>query len=667
MSDSDNEKSDSGSEYSEAETPPTPGNYVNEDSKRTIPKENQDEKIDEEEKLEEAILNEDNGQIPENDHKDTTCTVGLSDLSHDEIRDERSEDEMENKKVQIDLEQTAAKISDDEDNMQKSFASDNNDINDNVKDIQNDKCEGEEAPSIAKENQLDDDNQSLKDVIEPQSKMKKTIENTNSSSLDVTEDPKSLDLEIDEANTTKLQDHEKEEQVLKNDTLEENDLLNLTEISDFSMQLTGDEEAIVEDILQNAGDDILLPEGSKQGNVSHKTPKDDNDIEESTGVAGELINDIFGSSDEDDEDFQGFEDDELRGSTKMKKKSKTKPEKKDVMSDEEDDEKKQKPEEEIKAVEEPMTVPPPEDSDDDVLEESSQAFVSDFDLMMEKKREENRKARRRRKDCDIINDNDDFVANIIKTMKEAAEEDRLANEARQAATKKLKMLPTILRHMLKIDLMVIFVESNVLPVLKEWISPLPDGSLPHLQIREGILNILEQLPPVDSGTLKVSGIGKAVMYLFRHPKETRKNKQRAGKIISEWSRPIFGVTANFKSMSREEREERDYANMSKRRRLSRDGVDGGKTPKRIENAIKSDSKSLRPGDKGWCMRARVPAPSNKDYVVRPKSNIEPVDFSKTSKKTLNRFEKQKRKLNEKKAVSRQRAVDISLEGRKMAL
>lgn len=58
MSDSDNEKSDTGSEYSEAKTPPTPGNYVNEDSKRMIPHENQDEKIDEEEKLEEAILNE---------------------------------------------------------------------------------------------------------------------------------------------------------------------------------------------------------------------------------------------------------------------------------------------------------------------------------------------------------------------------------------------------------------------------------------------------------------------------------------------------------------------------------------------------------------------------------------------------------------------------------
>lgn len=47
-------------------------------------------------------------------------------------------------------------------------------------------------------------------------------------------------------------------------------------------------------------------------------------------------------------------------------------------------------------------------------------MLSDFDLMLQKKKEEQTK-RKRRKDIDIINDNDDIIAQLIGDMKGAAE------------------------------------------------------------------------------------------------------------------------------------------------------------------------------------------------------------------------------------------------------
>jgi transcription factor SPN1 len=83
-------------------------------------------------------------------------------------------------------------------------------------------------------------------------------------------------------------------------------------------------------------------------------------------------------------------------------------------------------------------------------------------------------------------------------------------------------------------------------------------------------------------------------------------------------------------MSKEEREQRDLDQCPKRRRTSDYEGNEGSSKEDIDRAMKGDpNKSLRPGDPGWVPRARVPMPSTKDYVVRPKWKVD-TDISRVS-------------------------------------
>ena len=252
------------------------------------------------------------------------------------------------------------------------------------------------------------------------------------------------------------------------------------------------------------------------------------------------------------------------------------------------------------------------------------------------------------------------LQSILSRMEAAFDADNEAVKKQKPAIHKLKLLSEVdnilsLRHMHETLLY-----EGVLNVLKSWLSPLPDGTLPNVMIRGTLLRVLQlmNIRPYDDklDKLKSSGIAKIVMFLFKVSDETAENKKIARALIQGWSKPIFARGKPQHVNTSHEYEEEDRGAATKR----------GSGGDRMRSMTDGDMFDGDRGNKKVRLRASMVRASNMTYTRQPKSTVDHKRAlaNKPEEKASERRYREKivKKSQDKRF---QRSTKLSIEGRGM--
>lgn len=143
----------------------------------------------------------------------------------------------------------------------------------------------------------------------------------------------------------------------------------------------------------------------------------------------------------------------------------------------------------------------------------------------------------------IENESIDFLERMV----EARNADLEAYNAKKPPMAKYKMLREVEDFGVKKHHQPFLLQNNFLAIIKMWLEPYSDGVMPNVQVRTGLLNIL-QLIPVDNQlkeyVLGSDGIGFTVHFLSKKD-EHASNKSIATQILQSWYRQFTADGDDF--------------------------------------------------------------------------------------------------------------------------
>ncbi|XP_051151635.1 protein IWS1 homolog 1 [Andrographis paniculata] len=263
-----------------------------------------------------------------------------------------------------------------------------------------------------------------------------------------------------------------------------------------------------------------------------------------------------------------------------------------------------------------------------------------------------------------------LVENVMAELEVVAEEDAELNRQGRPAISKLRKLSLLTDVLSKKQLQQEFLDHGVLTLLKNWLEPLPDGSLPNINVRAAVLQILSDFP-IDleqydrREQLKKSGLGKVIMFLSKSEEETTSNRKLAKELVDKWSRPIFNKSTRFEDMKNFE-EERPLKRPSAKKAMNKGA---GMSSRDDDLDLAGYSQSSKSGQSSSRQHASRPEAMSMDFVVRPQSKVDPEAIKARAKQMAQdqRRAKMNKKLQQLKAPKRKQlqATKLSVEGRGM--
>ncbi|XP_020959228.1 protein IWS1 homolog 1 [Arachis ipaensis] len=262
-----------------------------------------------------------------------------------------------------------------------------------------------------------------------------------------------------------------------------------------------------------------------------------------------------------------------------------------------------------------------------------------------------------------------LVENVMAELEVTAEEDAELNRQGKPAINKLKKLDLLTEVLSKKQLQLEFLDHGVLTLLKNWLEPLPDGSLPNINIRTAILTILNDFP-IDleqydrREQLKKSGLGKVIMFLSKSDEEINVNRKLAKELVDKWSRPIFNKSTRFEDMRNAEDDRIPF-----RRPTVKKPANKAAGMESRDGDLDLEFSQPRSGQSSSRQHASRPEATPLDFVIRPQSKIDPEEVRARAKAAAQDQQRMKmnKKLQQLRAPKKKQlqATKLSVEGRGM--